>query len=75
MAIRIPAKEPDDRLSPGDRVEYGLSAPISARDGSPWAKVHANLAVRADESEDEFMERLCSFVHETYDAQADGLRG
>ena len=71
--IRLRTEESDDRVSPGDTVEYGLSMPLGTKRHSPWVTVRATLAVREGESEDEFMERLCGLVHESYDAQADGL--
>lgn len=75
MALRIPKGEPEaDRIDPGDHIEYSVSAPTSAKSGAPWVKVAARLQVREGEGEEDFMERLCSFVHESLDAQIEGLR-
>lgn len=63
-------------LSPGDTVEYSLTAEIkSARHGNFWVKVGGSTTIRDGEDALSGKERLKKFVHSMLDESAKEIIG
>jgi hypothetical protein len=61
-------------LSPGDTLEYSLTAEIkSPKTGNWWIKMGGSTTIRANESAPEAQKRLTEFVHNALDERAQEL--
>lgn len=61
-------------LSPGDTIEYSMTAEIkSARSGNWWLKVGGSTSIRDGESPDIAKKRLTDFVHSMMDERAQAI--
>lgn len=61
------AKHSNEPLSPGDRIEFSLTAGIKKRGGDYWVKVGAETVIRPGETADEAHDRINIFVIDKLD--------
>ncbi len=64
----------DDALSPGDQVEYGLTAELKhPRKGNWWVKAGGTTTIRQGETATDASNRLSTFFHNTIEEAANDL--
>lgn len=58
----------DEPTSPGDMIELSITEEVRTKSGSRWVKVGLTSAHRMDESTDDAVERIETFVVESVDS-------
>ena len=75
---RVVAKKMQDRespLSPGDRIEIGISGEVNGALGKLWPRFGVTSQVREGEAAEEAVERVSDYVMQTFDENVEAVKG